>query len=240
MLLVFGEMCYLFIRALHSKEFSWDSEFCGKHIWNKESYSPTLRQAIFLMTEKILRETESIEPLIAESGGTHKVDDNFVDLVIYTRRVEICDVNLKPEHGSVAIDTVRELFLPNEDTQTPRKIHVVGRPGIGKTFLCAKISREWGKNDLLRAFHLFYFIQFGWFNNETLEKISLKELLCRSHPEGSNDDELIRYIFDKPENVLIVFDGLDEFKCHSPCLKDKELYGVNSATTLLSLLFMLS
>ena len=228
-LLVFVEMCYLFVRALHSKEFSWDSEFCGKHFWNKESYSLTLRQAIFLMMEKILRETESIEPLIAESDDTHKVDDNFVDLVIYTRRAEIFDVNLKPEHGSVAIDTVRELFLPNEDTQTPRKILVVGRPGIGKTFLCAKISREWGKNDLLRAFHLFYFIQFGWFNNETLEKISLKELLGRSHPEGSND-ELIQYIFDKPENVLIVFDGLDEFKCHSPCLEEKELYGVNSAT----------
>ena len=179
--LVFGEMCYLLVQRSRSKEFTLDSEFCQKHFWNKETLSLTLGQAIYRMREEIPMETETIEPLIAESDGNFKLDDNFVDLVIYTGRAEhkfadlsdrheIFDVYLKPQHGSVAINTVKELFLPNEDTKNPSKILVVGRPGIGKSLLCTKISRDWGKDDLLRDFHLFYLIQFRWFNDETLQR----------------------------------------------------------------------
>ena len=239
-LLVFGEMGYLLVRALCSKNFTFDSEFCQKHFWNKKTISLTLGNAIYRLKGQILMETETIEPLIAESDGKFKLDDNFVDLVIYTGRAvheftdlsdrhEILHVYLKPKHGSVAINTVKELFLPNKDTQNPFKILVVGRPGIGKSLLCSKISRDWGKDDLLPYFHLFYLIRFRWFNDETLQKISLKELLCRLHPEGSNDDELFQYILDNPEKVIIVFDGLDEFKNHPHCLKDDEVYGGNNA-----------
>ena len=239
-LLVFGEMGYLLVRALCSKNFTFDSEFCQKHFWNKKTISLTLGNAIYRLKGQILMETETIEPLIAESDGKFKLDDNFVDLVIYTGRAEhkfadlsvrheIFDVYLKPQHGSVAINTVKELFLPNKDTQNPSKILVIGRPGIGKSLLCSKISRDWGKDDLLPYFHLFYLIRFRWFNDETLQKISLNELLCRLHPEGSDDDELFQYVLDNPEKVIIVFDGLDEFKNHSRCLEDDEAYGGNNA-----------
>ena len=239
-LLVFGEMLYLLVQKSRSKEFTLDSEFCQKHFWNKKTLSLTLRHAISRMREKILRETEIIEPLIAESDGNFKLDENFVDLVIYTGRAEhkfntlpvrheIFDVYLKPKHGSVAINSVKELFLPNNDTQNPFKILVIGRPGIGKSLLCTKISRDWGKYDLLPDFHLFYLIQFRWFNDETLQKITLKELLCHLHPEGSNDDELFQYVLDNPEKAIIVFDGLDEFKYHSHCLEDDEAYHGNNA-----------
>ncbi|CAH3045822.1 unnamed protein product [Pocillopora meandrina] len=239
-LLVFGEMGYLLVRALCSKNFTFDSEFCQKHFWNKKTISLTLGNSIYLLKGQILMETETIEPLIAESDGKFKLDDNFVDLVIYTGRAEhkfntlsvrheIFDVYLKPQHGSVAINTVKELFLPNKDTQNPSKILVIGRPGIGKSLLCTKISCDWGKDDLLPYFHLFYLIRFRWFNDETLQKISLKELLCRLHPEGSNDDELLQYVLDNPEKVIIVFDGLDEFENHSRCLEDDETYGGNNA-----------
>ena len=152
-LLVFGEMGYLLVRALCSKNFTFDSEFCQKHFWNKKTISLTLGNSIYLLKAQILMETETIEPLIAESDGKFKLDDNFVDLVIYTGRAEhefadlsvrheIFDVYLKPQHGSVAINTVKELFLPNKDTQNPSKILVIGRPGIGKSLLCTKISRD--------------------------------------------------------------------------------------------------
>ena len=239
-LLVFGEMGYLLVRALCSKNFTFDSEFCQKHFWNKKTISLTLGNAIYRLKGQILMETETIKPLIAESDGKFKLDDNFVDLVIYTGRAEhkftdlsvrdeIFDVYLKPQHGSVAINTVKELFRPNKDTQNPFKILVVGRPGIGKSLLCSKISRDWGKDDLLPYFRLFYLIRFRWYNDETLQKISLKELLCRLHPEGSNDDELFQYVLDNPEKVIIVFDGLDEFENHPHCLKDDEAYGGNNA-----------
>ena len=55
------------------------------------------------------------------------------------------------------------------------------------------------------------------YNGETLPNISLKQLLCCSHPEGSNSDELFQYVLDNPEKVTVVFDGLDEFKYHFHC-----------------------
>ena len=51
--------------------------------------------------------------------------------------------------------------------------------------------------------------------------------MCRLHPEGSNVDELFQYILDNSEKVVIVFDGLDEFKYHSHCQDDERPYGKN-------------
>ena len=87
-LLVFGEIGYLLVRALCSKNFTFDSEFCQKHFWNKKTISLTLGNAIYRLKGQILMETETIKPLIAESDGKFKLDDNFVDLVIYTGRAE--------------------------------------------------------------------------------------------------------------------------------------------------------
>ena len=238
-LLVFGEMCYLLVQGLRSKEFTSETEFCQKHFWNKKTLSLALDQAINRMREDILRETETIEPLIAESDGNFKLDDNFIDLVIYSGRAEhkftnlshrheIFKVYLKPQDGSVAINTVKDLFLPNKDTKNPCKILVVGRPGIGKSLLCAKISRDWAKEGFLCDFQLFYLTEFRWFDDETLLKTSLKKLLCCLHPEGSNDDDLFQYALDNPEKVIIVFDGFDEFKYHSNCQDEEKPYGNNA------------
>ena len=155
-LLVCGEIFYLSLQALLRKRFTLDCKFCQKQFWIKKTRSLTLRHAMNCMREQTLRETETLEPLIAESDGKFKLDDNFVDSVIYTGRAEheftnlsvrheISDDYSKPQRGSVAINTVNELFLPNEDSQNPCKILVVGRPGIGKSLLCTKISRDWGQ-----------------------------------------------------------------------------------------------
>ena len=289
-LLTFGEMLYLLVRALHSKEFTLDSEFCQKHFWNKKTLSLAQRQVICRMKEQIKRKTETLEPLIVNSDDKLKLDDTLVDLVIYTGRVEhnfanssgrheIYDVYFGPQCKSVTINTVKELFLPikdahpiedihptkdthpveythpvedtplvkdrllikdtpptedtlpTEDTQHPCKILLVGRSGIGKSLLCKKISRDWA-NDEFPNFRLFYLIPFRWYNNETLPNISLKELLCCLHPEGSNDDELFQYALDNPEKVIIVFDGLDEFKHHSHCQDDDEPHKNNAITQM--------
>ena len=151
-----------------------------------------------------------------------------------SKRHEIFDIYLKPQYGSIAIKKVDELFVPNEDTPDPRKILVVGRPGIGKSLLCTKLSRDWSKSDLLRdsdkIFHYLFVFQFRWFNTEEVEKISLKQLLSRLYSEGSMDSEVFQHILDNPEQVLFVFDGLDEFKYHEHILEDERGHAGNSAT----------
>ena len=246
-LLVFGEICYLSFRAIQRKQFIFDSEFCERHFFSKGRNPIALRELTFRTRQRIREETEILEPLIAqpEIERVRHLDDAFVDLVIYSgracsefadllKRHEIFDIYLKPQYGSIAIKKVDELFLPNEDTRDPRKILVVGRPGIGKSLLCTKLSRDWSKSDLLRDSdkifqHLFVF-QFRWFNTETMEKISLKQLLSRLYSEGSMDSEVLQHILDNPERVLFVFDGLDEFKYHERILEDERAHAGNSAT----------
>ena len=57
--LVFGEMSYLLVRAFRSGEFTWDSEFCRKHLWDEKTHSIIVNQAISSMKEKTSRKTET-------------------------------------------------------------------------------------------------------------------------------------------------------------------------------------
>ena len=246
---VFGEMCRLLVRALRNKEFTLDHEFCQRYFWNKKTLSLALSWTISRMRKHILKETETIEPLVAGSDGKLTMDDHFVDLVMTDRvehefpdmsdRHKIYADYMEPKQESTTINTVKELFLPITDTKYPRKILVVGGTGIGKSLLCRKISRDWAKNELSRDFHLFYLIQFRSFNdisNKTLE-ISLKELLGRLHPDGSND-ELFQYVLDNPEKVIFVFDGLDEFINHPHCMVEEKPNGGNNVKMPLSALYV--
>jgi len=249
--LVFVEICYLSVRALRRNAFSIDSEFCLNHFFGQSRAPVTVRDSTFRLRMRVREDTDHLEPLIAsgtENSEDKALDDIFVDLVIYTgraehdfgsssKRHEIYDLYLKPQHGSLAIKKLDELFIPNKDTDDPRKILVIGRAGIGKSFLCAKLSRDWS-NDQKRSclslrlshdrFKFFFHFKFRWFNSETREKLSLKQLLNTVYPEGNINDEVFQYILDKPEKVLLVFDGLDEFKRRDSCLEDEQAQAGNS------------
>ena len=244
--LVLLELFYLLLKAKRSQEFTFDSEFCQKYFFNMSRTPVTLPETALRMKGRIRKETELLEPLITQPENSNRLlDDIFVDVVIYTGRAkhefgdlserhEIFDIYLKPQHDAVHIKKLDELFLPNEDTQDPRKILVVGRPGIGKSLLCTKLSRDWSNGDLLRdsskSFEQMFLFQFRWFNTEMTEKISLKQLISLLWPEGSIDNAVFQYMLDNPEKVLLVFDGLDEFKHHESCLQDEQAQGGNSPT----------
>ena len=243
---IFVELCYLLARATLSERFTCDSEFCQEHFFNKRRTPVTLQENTFCMRRRIREDTEILEPLIVDEPDCNRaLDEIFVDLVIFTgraehefgdlsKRHEIFDIYLKPPHGALPIKKLQELFLPNEDTQDPRKILIVGRPGIGKSLLCTKLLRDWSKGDLLRdsskSFEHVFLFQFRLFNTGATEKISLKQLLSLLCPEESIDNEVFQYMLDNPEKVLLVFDGLDEFKHHESCLEDERAQGANSAT----------
>ena len=249
--LVFVELLYLLVQGKRSEQFTFDSEFCPKYFFNKSRTPVTLRDYTLRMKRQIREETDILEPLIAQPAESNKLlEDIFVDLVIYTgraqnkfvnfsKRHEIFDIYLKPQRGALPIKKLQELFLPNEDTQDPRKILVVGRPGIGKSLLCKKLWRDWSKGSLLcdsnKIFKHIFLFQFRWFNTGTLEKISLKQLISLLCPEESIDNEVFQYMLDNPEKVLLVFDGLDEFKHHECCLEDEKAQGGNGATEVMPL-----
>ena len=109
LILVFGELCYLSVRALQSKEFTFDSTFCQEHFFN-QSGTAVRETRLRGRKRRVREETEYLEPLIAqpEIENKRRLDDIFVDLVIYTgraeheftdlsKRHEIYDIYLKPK-----------------------------------------------------------------------------------------------------------------------------------------------
>ncbi len=249
--LVFAELLYLLVRAKRSEQFTFDAEFCQKYFFSKSGTPVMLHDTALRMKERILKETEYLEPLIDrnEEPKERLLDDIFVDLVIFKGRAkhkfdnltrhEILDTYLKPKDEAVLIKKLDDLFLPNKDTkgEDPTKILFVGCPGIGKSKLCARLLRDWSKGDLLRdkskSFKLMFLCQFRWFNTETTEKISLKQLLSDICPEVRMDNEVFQYMVDNPEKVLLVFDGLDEFKDHENCLEKEQAQVADSPTDVM-------
>ncbi len=239
--LVLGELCYLIRQARQSEGFTLDSEFCKKHFFSQSGTPVTLPDSILRMSRRYRDETENLEPFITQLENIRLLDDTFVDLVIYTgraehafkkslKRHEIFHFYLKPQQKAVPIKKIEELFLPNKDTENPRKILVVGRAGIGKSLLCTKLSRMWSEGDLLpdsnKKFEKMFFFKFRWFNTGKTE-MSLRQLINRQFQEGSVDNEVFQYMLDFPEKLLLVFDGLDEFKHHKSCLEDEQAQGGN-------------
>ena len=116
-----------------------------------------------------------------------------------------------------------EDIINNED----RKVLIVGRPGIGKTLCCSKILRDWAFNkvflktpDAKIHFDATFLIKFRAFNAAT--DLSLRELLTLSEhsPSDHMDDEVWNYILENPQRVLLIFDGIDEFKHNSKIRKE--------------------
>ena len=111
-------------------------------------------------------------------------------------------------------------------THENKNILIIGRPGIGKTLFCTKILRDWASNRVFHEtpdnkihFDVAFFVKFRIFNAAT--DLSLRELLTRStySPRDELDGEVWNYILENPQKVLLIFDGIDEFKFNSEISK---------------------
>ena len=132
-----------------------------------------------------------------------------------------------PKHLTLDQIYTNLVVVPNmadyDFTEDRRKhILIVGRPGIGKTLCCTKILRDWASNKVFHKtpddkihFDAAFFVKFRLFNNAT--DLSLRELLTRStySPRNKLDEEVWNYILENPQKVLLIYDGIDEFKDNS-------------------------
>ena len=107
-----------------------------------------------------------------------------------------------------------------------KNILIVGRPGIGKTLCCTKILRDWASNKVFQKtpddkihFDAAFFVKFRLFYAAT--ELSLRELLTRSTYSSRDelDEQVWNYILENPQKVLLIFDGIDEFKFKSEISK---------------------
>ena len=115
-----------------------------------------------------------------------------------------------------------DLFTAEKDRNIPKRVLVQGETGIGKSTFVKKLAVDWAELDYaemteeqkgaLRKFKLVVVV--------TLKDVSscqtLEEVIRRSHlfPEDAetSTDEVLSYIRDNQEKVLLVFDGYDEYR----------------------------
>ena len=114
-----------------------------------------------------------------------------------------------------------------------QKILVIGRPGIGKTMFSTKILRDWASNNLLNEtqksqtdFKVAFLVKLRMFNS-TDKELNLRELLNHSEYSTALSEDAWNYIRNNPDQVLIIFDGFDEYSKKTEINKDDVHYRNN-------------
>uniref|UniRef100_UPI00398F58C8 NACHT, LRR and PYD domains-containing protein 3-like n=1 Tax=Pristiophorus japonicus TaxID=55135 RepID=UPI00398F58C8 len=85
---------------------------------------------------------------------------------------------------------------------------VSGVPGIGKTTLVQKIVYDWATGKIYPHFQFVFSFKFRDLNAINC-RINLRNLILDQYPYFGN---ILRELWQNPEGLLFIFDGLDEFK----------------------------
>ena len=128
------------------------------------------------------------------------------------QRHETYEVHLdKPENHIDKIEDILKTFK-NQNTAAPKRILIVGRPGVGKSSLTKLILREWGNvTDHFWYGKLVIRLEFRTFNQEKRKEQSILSLF--KYGDGvpaKNKEDVYKFIMSNQEKVVIIFDGLDE------------------------------
>ena len=224
-------------QELHRVEESKDHEENIPHLPRgpKQLLKPSLQEFIHNTKKMIIDDTyqpPQLRSLFPSPPGKGHPPKHLTLDQIYTNLVVVPDMadydftedrrkNLQIyARSGVKNETLRgpEDILNHEN----KNILIVGRPGIGKTLCCTKILRDWASNKVFHKtpdnkihFDAAFFVKFRRFNAAT--DLSLRELLTRStySPRKELDEEVWNYILENPQKVLLIFDGIDEFKDNS-------------------------
>ena len=190
------------------------------------------------LKKTIVEETEKLPDLrspFQSNPGEGKTKHPTLDQ-IYTNLVVIPDramydftgerqeqLKVYPQPGGKKLQLKRSEDIVDAEK---RNNLIVGRPGIGKTLFATKFLRDWAcgrlfskTQDANMYFDVAFLVKFRKFNS--IEDLNLRELLTRSEysPTEPLNDEIWKYILANPDKVLLIFDGMDEFKDNSSIAK---------------------
>ena len=247
-LVILVEVIYLGC-SLHS-QVSWttDSEFVTDHLLRKRyvplEFKVTNIDALHFYKQHVLKRPLPHDIFYGVKGT---LDDLYIDVLIHTERAlhkfsrsmerhEIYDVYMKVPKTSIQLENIKDLFLPNQDTEGnhPKSILVIGRPGIGKTVLTEKILRDWAKVDTDYPDKIVFFFKLRWFNGNN-KKMNLETFLRLGM--GCLSDKKFESIYDtirkEPHKAILIFDGLDE--CHgnyNECFDESKMISNDPDTSM--------
>ena len=242
-LLILIEIIFILSRA---RKFMKDSQFLAYYL--KASH-PESEHRIPLSTKKephelnslkenILKDTAELSDLRSpfqsnpgEGETKHlTLDQIYTNLVLHTGRANYDFTgNRKKQLQAYPKPGGKQLHPKSAEDVVDvnhKRVLIVGRPGIGKTLFSTKFLRDWASDRVFSKtrnanmyFDVAFLVKFRKFNS--VEDLNLRELLTRSEYSQTDhlDDEIWKYILANPDKVLLIFDGIDEFKDNSSIAK---------------------
>ena len=158
---------------------------------------------------------------------------------IYTRLSWVKDEQTPAGTTQSKLKHYCDLFSANKNGAIPKRILVQGQTGIGKSTFVKKLLVDWvevskktgdEKAAVLKNFELVVAVNL----KEVSKCQSLKDVIRLSNVFAKEDkcmtENLVDYISNNQEKVLLIFDGYDEYR--SGC--DSEIYEIFSGNSLRS------
>ena len=238
------ELVYLLWSAWKDHNLPTDREFCCNYLRKRK----TIRKLLVVIRKKI---PKHLLQMYDDFGGKRlsfrKLEEMYINVIIqegreistrwFNDRHETYDTYFKLPVNATKLEKTADLFKPTS-TQNPistKIVLVVGRPGIGKTFLTKMMLYHWQQQES-EFWHgkIVILIRFRCFNTG---KISLRKMLRKS--DGLTGDNIsaddftgiYEYICLEPSKVVLIFDGLDELTVDDQTLTTKECVNDNNEET---------
>ena len=181
------------------------------------------QRAIQSLKENYLTRTDKPSDLKQPFGRPNLGEGDVLDLALDEIYVNVAIHEGRAQHYFADQDRGTQLkeYPPNakdcrfakpEDIldENHKNVLVVGRPGIGKTSLSTKVLRLWASGEAFNAaFNVVFLVKFRRFNGGA--KLSLRELLASAETVQRLDDSVWEFVQNESTNVLLIFDGLDEY-----------------------------